>query len=202
MMLERSEALLTINRLQIELRIQIQKAHEVAARVEAVTVDDDESVDPILTRNEAIERRIQAANEKQKKLTERIEAMRQRVSKGMSRELSDKERAWVEEVKILETKVIGEGVGDERIRSSAQWKEKYPWARYEEALDLNEELLEQVKALELKEEPETILSSVNVKVPADIRKAKYQQIMNLLERETALVDGAKNRLERLTEAQL
>ena len=60
-----------------------------------------------------------------------------------------------------------------------------------------EKLLRDVQ--ELAEEAEQApLPSPSVKVPSEIRKAKMAQIMHLLDRETALVEGAKSRLERLS----
>jgi nucleoporin NUP82 len=45
---------------------------------------------------------------------------------------------------------------------------------------------------------EETVASPNIKVPSEIRKAKMNQIMNLLDRESALVEAAKSRLERLS----
>ena len=177
--------------LQKELKNQIKKANDVAARVESVTGEDDTDEGPIKTKNEVVEERIQAATARQRTLTERIDAMRRKVMKGASRELSDKERAWFEEVRILESKVFagqaeGEELGARRI--------KEPWARYEEAQHLKDDLFEQMKDLAVDDETP---ATPSVKVPADIRKVKMGQIMNLLERESALVEAAKNRLEKL-----
>ena len=46
-------------------------------------------------------------------------------------------------------------------------------------------------------EDDTVNSS-SVKVPSEVRKAKIAQVKALLDRETALVEGAKSRLEKLT----
>lgn len=176
-------------RLQIELRSQIRKANDVAKRVEAVTGDDFDD-GPAEGTNEMVERRIQAAKDKQKQITDRFEAMRKKVAKATSKELSDKERAWIDEVAILENKVLGTGG---RGSSNAQATE--PWERYEELEHLKDELIGQVKGLG---EEDVSVSSSSVKVPSEIRKAKVAQIMTLLDRETALVEGAKSRLERLS----
>jgi nucleoporin NUP82 len=177
-------------RLQIDLKNQIQKANELASRVDSVTGDDvDEG--PVTSSNDLMVERIQAAKDRQVDITNRLEKIRKRVAKGTSRELSDKERAWMEEVEVLENKVLGVG---ERSGSS-EASSKTPWARYEKIKQLKDELLEQMK--ELSDEEAEITSS-SVKVPSEIRKAKMVQIMNLLDRETALVEGAKNRLEKLS----
>jgi nucleoporin NUP82 len=176
-------------RLQIELRAQIKKANDVAARVDAVTGDDFDDRPPMGI-NEIMEKRIQDAAKRQTELTERLEKIRKKASKGTSRELSDKERAWVDEVNVVQSKVLGEGE-----ESPPNRRAKEPWARYEEVQQLKDELLEQVKELEAEEETS---SSQGVKVPSEIRKAKVAQIITLLDRESALVEGAKSRLERLS----
>lgn len=175
-------------RLQIELRAQIQKANDVAARVEAVTGDDVDD-GPAMGSNEIMEKRIQDARHRQMDIMARLEKLRRTVAKGTSRELSDKERAWMDEVTVLQGKVLGEGEG------ASNRGTKEPWARYEEVKQLKEDLLEQVKDLAVEEES---VAAPNVKVPSEIRKAKVAQIMTLLDRESALVEGAKSRLERLS----
>ena len=176
-------------RLQIELRAQIKKANDVAARVDAVTGDDFDDGPPMGI-NEVMEKRVQDAAKRQKELTERLEKIRRKASKGTSRELSDKERAWVDEVNVVQRKVLGEG---DESPPSERFKE--PWVRYEEVQQLKDELLEQVTELEAEEETSP---SKGVKVPSEIRRAKVAQIMTLLDRESALVEGAKTRLERLS----
>jgi nucleoporin NUP82 len=111
--------------------------------------------------------------------------------KGASRELSDKEKAWVQEIKTLESKILRPVGESDSSRSSG----KEPWERYEEIKRLKEDLLQEFNQLIVEEDSSTRTS---VKVPSEIRKAKVAQIMGLLDRETALVEGAKSRLERLS----
>ncbi|KUJ19315.1 uncharacterized protein LY89DRAFT_488387 [Mollisia scopiformis] len=176
-------------RLQIDLQSQIKKANDVAARVEQVTGDDNDE-GPIETMNELVEKRLKDATERQTRLSERIERMKRKVMKGSSRELSDKEKAWVEETEVLSNKVLGQG--EEEVTGT---NAKEPWARFEEVKALSDELMEQVEGVK---KDEGVIKSPNVKVPSEIRKAKMTQIMGLLDRETALVEAAKSRLERLS----
>ncbi|KAI9047942.1 hypothetical protein LZ554_007744 [Drepanopeziza brunnea f. sp. 'monogermtubi'] len=177
-------------RLQVELKEQIQKVNDVAARVEAVTGEDVDD-GPVLSINDRIESRINAATERQKNLTERIEAIKKKTNKGTNRELSDREKAWISEVQLLESKIFGSGEnGDSGTR-----KVKEPWERYEEVRALKEELLEQIEDATAEDD---IPTTPNLKVPSEIRKAKMAQIMGLLDRETAMVEAAKIRLERLS----
>lgn len=188
-------------RLQIELRSQIKKANDVASRVEAVTGDDSDD-GPAVGANEILEKRIEEARERQKEISDRLERMRKKVSKGITRELSDKERAWIEEVHELEDSVLSKaGEGDKRL-SIMRSKTKTPMERYEEIQHLEEDLIAQAKEAAAKEEEkenqDEDTSSSDLKVPSEIRKAKIGQIKSLLDRETALIDGAKSRLERLS----
>jgi len=181
-------------RLQIELKSQISKANEVAKRVEAVTGDDfdpdPEGDEPVQGTNKIIEARLGIAMDKQAEITERIENMRKRIARGRTRELSEKEKAWMDEVATLESK-LEPGKGNSVSTSTV----KEPWQRYEEIEALKNDLIDQANGLV----EETDQGAINVRVPSEIRKAKVAQITALLDRETALVEGAKSRLERLTQ---
>ena len=177
-------------RLQIDLKHQIRKAKELASRVEAVTGDDvDEG--PAMSTHDVMVERIDTARNRQQEITTRLEKVRKRILKGTSRGLSDKERAWIEEVKALDAKVFG--VEEHGKSNEAQSNE--PWARYEMIEQLKDALLHQME--ELPDREEQLKSSI-IKVPSEIRKAKMGQVMNLLDRESALVEGAKKRLEQLS----
>ncbi|KAK2624663.1 hypothetical protein QTJ16_005856 [Diplocarpon rosae] len=177
-------------RLQVELKEQIKKANEVATRIEAITGDDIDD-GPAISANLRIEARLQEATENQKVLADRFEVIRQRVGKGTSRELSDKEKAWIHEVKVLEKRVIGECESNVLERR----KVKEPWERYQEVKVLKDEILDQIEEIATAENSS---ARTNLKVPSEIRRAKMAQIMALLDRESALVEGAKSRLERLS----
>ncbi|PQE34114.1 nuclear pore complex An-Nup82 protein [Rutstroemia sp. NJR-2017a WRK4] len=185
-------------KLQIDLANHIRDANDLAGRVDSVIGEDyDETGDkPREPTSEAIERRIREAQEKQKSLAERIENMRKKVSRGAPRELSDKEKAWTEEVKSLSVKVLGED--PEESTSSIVKVSKEPWQRYEEVKELEQEVLEQVNEIAAEEGEKGADANKDFQVPSEIRKAKVEQVMQLLERETALVEATKERLERLS----
>ncbi|KAG9246801.1 hypothetical protein BJ878DRAFT_255751 [Calycina marina] len=181
-------------RLQIELKDQIKKVNEIGQRIEHVTGDDmevdPEDDEPLVSHDENYKRRIAIALEKQSEITQRVEKLRKRVARGKTRDLSEKEKAWFDEVSTIESKLMPT-YADVVAKSSVQ----EPWQRYEEIEILKNELSEQ--ASELAEEGEQETKS-GVQVPSEIRKAKIAQVTALLDRETALVEGAKLRLERLT----
>ncbi|TGO33310.1 hypothetical protein BHYA_0253g00070 [Botrytis hyacinthi] len=194
-------------KLQIELSKHIKQANEIATRVESVIGEDvDEDDDkPRVPPNENMEQRIKEAKDKQKILNERIENIRKKIPKNTQRELSDKEKAWIEEVRSLGGKVLGEdmdGSTESMVKVS-----KDPWQRYEEVKELKDEVLSQANELakdaekerdeELQEERDGD-SARDVQVPSELRRKKVGQIMKLLDRETALVEATKGRLERLS----
>ncbi|KAF7941660.1 uncharacterized protein EAE97_006497 [Botrytis byssoidea] len=194
-------------KLQIELSKHIKQANEIATRVESVIGEDvDEDDDkPRVPPNENMEQRIKEAKDKQKILNERIENIRKKIPKNTQRELSDKEKAWIEEVRSLGGKVLGEdmdGSTESMVKVS-----KDPWQRYEEVKELKDEVLSQANELakdvererdeELQEERD-VDSARDVQVPSELRRKKVGQIMKLLDRETALVEATKGRLERLS----
>ncbi|KAH8589249.1 hypothetical protein B0O99DRAFT_523519 [Bisporella sp. PMI_857] len=184
--------------LQDELRSQIQKANEVAKMVDKVTGDDcdvlPEDDGPSQGANKVIELRIRKAQETQASITARLEKVRKSMSKGPPRELSNKEKDWAKQVDDYASKLLG----SESLHVNSA-TDRQPWQRFEEVQTLTDELVGRAK--DLLEAEETAGSGVeegaNIQVPSEIRKAKLSQIMALLERETALVEGAKSRLERL-----
>ncbi|KAK0127367.1 hypothetical protein ONS96_006916 [Cadophora gregata f. sp. sojae] len=174
--------------LQVELKSQIKKANDVASRVDAITGNDIDD-GPTVSVDESVTKRIEAAKSRQKELSDRIEKLRRNGMKGTTRELSDKEKAWFGEVKMVESKIVG-GESDDFGRRKA----KEPWARYEEIKQLHEDLLDQIESKMSDDVP----STPNIKVSSDIRKGKMVEIMEALDRESALVEDAKIRLERLS----
>ncbi|KAI9641503.1 hypothetical protein NHQ30_010312 [Ciborinia camelliae] len=203
-------------KLQIELSKHIKQANDIATRVESVIGEDyDENDDESrVAPNENIEQRIRAAQDKQKLLTERIEIIRKKIPKNTQRELSDKEKAWTEEVRNLSGKVLGEDL--EESTSSMVRVSKDPWQRYEEVKELKEDVLSQANELLAEAEKggdgdgggdgemEDVErdtdggKDASVHVPSELRRKKVAQIMKLLDRETALVEATKGRLERLS----
>lgn len=196
-------------KLQIELSKHIKQANDIATRVESVIgedydEDDDKSRVPP---NENMEQRIKKAQDKQKELAERIENIRKKIPKNTQRELSDKEKAWMEEVRNLSGKVLGEDLED--LESSMVKVSKDPWQRFEEVKELKDDVLSQAKELLAEAEKEKEKEgddnigrdgrdAKDVMVPSELRRKKVGQIMKLLERETALVEATKGRLEKLS----
>ncbi|KAI0816276.1 hypothetical protein GGR55DRAFT_228476 [Xylaria sp. FL0064] len=183
-------------KLQEELKQQVTKANEVKARVEAIT-SEDQAEEPG-SNNAAIERRLEKARQKGEALSRRIEKMRKTVNKATNRELSKKEQDWVKEVKALEAGIYGTTHTADGPNRAKQYME-----RYQKIMELKDELAEQAQALEapavaVEEEGTPSPARADLRIPSELRRAKVGQVKNLLERETALIEAVKSRLERLS----
>ncbi|KAI1393538.1 uncharacterized protein F4822DRAFT_15995 [Hypoxylon trugodes] len=181
--------------LQTELRQQVTKANEVKGRVEAITGEDLDDGEPESS-NAAIERRLQSAKERGEALNRRLEKMRKVVSKATSRELSDKEKAWVNEVQSLDISLFGSTTPTE-----APTRIKQARRRFEEVQRLRDELVEEAEKLGAttgEGEEGVTTPAADLRIPSELRKVKINQVKGLIERETALVDAVKARLERLS----
>ncbi|KAK1466963.1 nuclear pore complex protein An-Nup82, partial [Colletotrichum melonis] len=182
--------------LQDELRDQIKKANEVKEKIDKIAGNDkagDGESDDV-----RFERRIAEAQDRQKRLNERLEGVRKYVGKAATRELSAKERAFVAEVKNMEASVLGSPSED----SPGVKQQKQLRKRVEDVQRLKDELLAEVERIQKQSEDgkggkDSSSSVSELKIPTEIRKAKLQQVMSLLSRETALVEAVTSRLERL-----
>lgn len=187
-------------RLQIELREQINRANEVACRVENVTGDDVDADVGSLGGNEGIEKRVEEAKQRQLELAERLERVRRKAATGNGKELSDREKLWIKEVATLKNTVFppddknGDNNGVMQQENPAK-----PWQRFEEVRKLKGDLVVRSRDIALGDEGAQVTEGAqDVRVPSEVRKGKVAQVMTLLERERALVEGAKSRLERLS----
>ncbi|ODA82592.1 hypothetical protein RJ55_01099 [Drechmeria coniospora] len=176
--------------LQAELRQQVSKANEVKGKIDAISgaSRDNNEAD-----NAMYDRRISTARDRQETLTRRVDGLRKLVGKTTTRDLSVKERAFVDEVKTLEANVLGPaGREDAAARQS-----KRLWKRLEEVKRLQAELVREVESLRKSGHVETTPSASELRIPQDVRRSKLLQVQGLLSRETALVEAVTARLERL-----
>ena len=220
-------------RLRAELYDQVIKVREIAAKVDAVTGDDERDgeialgasvhgeviEDAQMYGTEKLDHRIMVANSNTKNLNERVEKLRQKVAMLGGKELSAKERAFAEEVSRLEASLEREpsqlsevpapvspnallhipnspsSNGDRRTKKA----EGTLTARFSEIDDLQEQLVKQAnRAVErLDEQKGQERKQAGGGVGAEFRRQRLQQVMALLDRETALVDAVTERLGRL-----
>ncbi|KAI9822996.1 MAG: hypothetical protein M1832_002650 [Thelocarpon impressellum] len=176
-------------RLQEEFKDQIKRANGFADKVDDVLGDDEDDLDGTGREggNAGIERRLAAALDRQEDLAGRYDALRRKLARRGGRELSDKEKAWVTEIDTIDSSISA--------TTSERGKQPSPWSRYKEAKELASSLVSQAEEVTNGAEPE---ASTGFKVPPEIRKARVSQVMKLLDRESALVEATKDRLERLS----
>ncbi|TPX12095.1 uncharacterized protein E0L32_007210 [Thyridium curvatum] len=185
-----------LDNLPAELAEQVRKAEGVKQKVDGITGVDANPKSPTPD-SERLLRRLEAAKARQEELAQRMEKLKRTINRATPRELSDKERAWMDEVASVQSSI---SPGEAGLRPA---RVKQHWKRLEEVKALKEDLLKQAEKLqqkppgEAREEPLS-RSLSNRKIPPEIRKVKVAQVQSLLERETALVEAVKNRLERLS----
>jgi nucleoporin NUP82 len=90
-------------RLQGEMQDQLKQLSDVAERVKGITseIGEDGCHKEGVRTGEALDKRLQAAKDKQGELNRRYEALRMKVLNSGGRPLSEREKAWVNEVKTL-----------------------------------------------------------------------------------------------------
>lgn len=185
---------------RVELKDQVQKANELKTRIERITGEDGESESDEVRLTRSLAQRRQ----KQEELVQRFENLRKKVQQNATRDLSDKEKAWAEEVKRYDQSLSQGGDGEADTKTEAA-KSQQTNKRLEDIKSLKEELAGQVAEVQSKGEAgdgaseRNFPSSVsNLKIPAEVRKAKVSQVMALLNKEDALVEALQGRLERLS----
>jgi len=162
------------------------------------------------SRNEdALGHRLAQAQERQEELVQRYNSLRNKVLNSGGRPLSDKEKAWFREVKVLSESIEGDKKLDEESPNENLGE------RLETAKSLASELLAEVKralATTTITEPSSLQSSVlestapavsptraqtQPRIPQRLQKQRVADAMRMVERETAVIDAITSRLERL-----
>jgi nucleoporin NUP82 len=186
-----SELFRKCENMQTELRQQISKANEVKGKVEEITGGDGGESD-----NAKFEKRISEAQLRQKLLLERLDALKKSIGKGGLREISAKERAFIDEVKSLEASMSASASA--RQGPSVRQPKPMPGKRYEEVRRLRDELVSEVdEAKKRIEANDSNTTNSDIRIPPEIRRARVDQVKALLARNTALVEAVSGRLERL-----
>ncbi|KAK3295504.1 uncharacterized protein B0H64DRAFT_321586 [Chaetomium fimeti] len=184
--------------LQEELRLQIDKANEAKKKVDLITGEDSADDEPPISQDDVTRDRLRQARERQEGLANRMEKLKRQLGRATSRELSDKEKAWAEEVRALSGSILG----SEADQTSSTPKAKQPWKRFEEIQALRDTLFAQAEQLQRAREgtdSDAPASSLpGLRIPAEVRRQKMSQVIGLLDRESALVDAVKARIERLS----
>ncbi|KAF2184097.1 hypothetical protein K469DRAFT_667284 [Zopfia rhizophila CBS 207.26] len=191
-----SELFRRCERLRDEFRDQIFRAAQLTTKIDSVTGDDDipsesSSAEGVIG-NAKIEQRFEQVKARQEELSSRYEAIRRKMANVGGRELSEKETGWIEELETMDRSLDSKA---QKLTDDQTGTEVPAWQRLENAKGLYAALDKQVKEAMKKGKDEQPRSAV--KVPFGSRKQENQQVEELLERNTTLVDAATNRLRNL-----
>ena len=187
--------------LRFELKEQITKVSEVNQRIEDISGERESRSDKEKNISEEmmVRNKIDVMKVRQENLFRRVDNLRKRLGQVSTRELSDKEKAWAEEVRTLARSLLGDEEEEEDTTTASINTAGQSLTRFEEVQALKDALFEQAQQLQGTDSVDGTSSTMPVmKIPSDIRKQKVAQVMNLLDRETALVEAVKSRLEKLS----
>ncbi|KAJ6168662.1 hypothetical protein N7497_001505 [Penicillium chrysogenum] len=181
-------------RLQGEMQDQLKQLADVAERVKGVTseIGEDGHRKEGVRNGEALDKRLQAAQDKQSELNRRYEALRTKVLNSGGRPLSEREKAWITEVKTLSAS----------LQQVEEQKEEQPLvSRLETVKRLARDLMAQTKSV-AGNMPSPELGTPSSpggqpKVPQRLQRAKVADAMRMVERESAVIEAITSRLERL-----
>lgn len=209
-------------RMRSELREQVRKVHEIAQRVDAVTGDNEFGNDHDDSEDRMGRAKTEAAIEetraKNAQLNERVESLRRKMLTLGDGQLSKKEVQFAEEVGKVST-ALGQGhesksapVGpnellrladsasspSQRDQGSQQTSASLA-SRFEQAEEICKTLAQQATEVsEKQQQGEGAEKAQQGQNSGDrYRRQALAQVMNLLERETALMEGVSERLRRL-----
>ncbi|CAG8104303.1 unnamed protein product [Penicillium nalgiovense] len=181
-------------RLQGEMQDQLKQLADVAERVKGVTseIGEDGHRKEGFRNGEALDKRLQAAQDKQSELNRRYEALRTKVLNSGGRPLSEREKAWITEVKTLSAS----------LQQVEDQEEDQPLiSRLETVKRLARDLMAQTKSVTGKmPSPELGTPSSpggQPKVSQRLQRAKVTDAMRMVERESAVIEAITSRLERL-----
>ncbi|KAG5991342.1 hypothetical protein E4U52_003788 [Claviceps spartinae] len=205
--------------LKSELDKQVRKANEVKGKIDMINGEGRDGE----TEEEMYERRITEAKDRQERLNNRMENLRKMVGKATSRNLSNRETAFVEEVRSLGDRVLEPGWASEESSTTATDGQDAPgygaatpsrptaaqkaaqsglWKRLEQVKNLQMDLVADVEALQKKGLNQTAppVAAADLRIPVNVRRLKLQQVQGAIEREGALVEAVVARIERLQQA--
>ncbi|KAJ5733514.1 hypothetical protein N7493_002300 [Penicillium malachiteum] len=182
-------------RLQGEMKDQLKQLSDVAERIKGVTseVGEDGTRKEGSRNGEALDKRLQAAQDRQADLINRYDALRKKVLNSGGRPLSEKEKAWAAEVNTLSESIDEKSKSEERENLTQ---------RLENVKQLALDLMAETKSISAKSvspvpgHPSSP-GAAQPKVPQRLQRQRVADAMRMVERESAVIDAITSRLERL-----
>ncbi|KAI4203093.1 MAG: hypothetical protein LQ350_002141 [Teloschistes chrysophthalmus] len=188
-------------RMMKELEEQITRVRETLSLAEDLEQGDQgEKEGGGQKGNGRLDDRVQRAKDRQESLSERMKLLRRKVGKLGGRELSDREKEYIRELEQLERALEKREDDEDKAESPRRRKgsaEPY-WQRYDEVRGLSQELVQKAKKMGAKRgDEQKKVERDEWSIPNEVRRKKVEQVQEMLERESALVDAVQARLEKL-----
>ncbi|KAK6364581.1 hypothetical protein LTS17_012054 [Exophiala oligosperma] len=208
-------------RLREELGSQVQQMSELAQRLQHLKSSEEVDEDGTVTAKKSVTTRIQDAQDRQANLLARYEALRRKVGRvgSAKRELSSKEKTWIEEIDAL-GRNVGVGVDGDGGRANDRLDKRFDMVK-----EFSRELLEESKRVQQAQTSEpspspmsasmsTVKPGTSASAPgaaaassstttttfgvsSRLQKEKIADVMAMVEREGAVIDAVMKRLDRL-----
>jgi nucleoporin NUP82 len=186
-------------RLVVDLKGQVGEVGKVADRVDLMAggwdgeeEEEEEEEDGDRGMIKRIEDRVARVKERQARILEGISRVKRLAVKLDGKEVSEKEKAFAREVERLASRLDPELVED-----GGDGKDMELRRRFVEVIALKEQLVAQAKQVVQQDGDQEKREVKPLKVSSEFRKVKESQVMDMLERESALIEAVTERLNRL-----
>lgn len=182
-------------RLQEEFRDQVWRTGQITSQVDAVTGNNEGGSDNGSVYGTAqIDARLEQVRARQDQINQRYEKLRNKMAKIGSSELSEKEAGFVEELSTMDSAVDS---ANTTLTGDVDGSQVPAWKRLNDLKELQKKLAKQVKDATKDAPQESRGRSGSMNVPSHSRKQENEQIQELLDRNTVLVEAATQRLRSL-----
>ncbi|KAF1919451.1 hypothetical protein BDU57DRAFT_443725 [Ampelomyces quisqualis] len=179
-------------RLQEEFRDQVWRSAQVTSKIDAVTGNDAPGSDGESGYGSAkIDERLETVRARQDKITARYEALRSKMSKINSSELSEKEANYVAELSAMDSAVDSSNT---TLSSDVDGTQEAAWQRLEKLKEMQKKMVKEVERATKDAPADANARNDAVRVPSQSRKAEHEQISEYMARLTVLVEAAAQRL--------
>jgi nucleoporin NUP82 len=163
-----------------EFNTQIHRLREITSRLDDVTGEGDDDF-TVAEKPSRIEQRLLQTTQRHHELQARCKRVQKKLGILSGRQMSEKEKEFSKEAESIEKELEAGALG----------------RRLEQVKKLKETILSQSKDLSRPGSASSTHSESKPHVPVTFRKARMGQVVQLLERETAMIESAMERLQRL-----
>jgi nucleoporin NUP82 len=189
-----SDLFVRCNRLRREFRDQIVRVSELTSKIDGVTGKEDElpGVEQGARGNAKVEERLEAVKKRQEAINARYESIRRKMASVGGTNLSEKEKAFAEELQTME-RSLDQSV--QTLTDDPDGSDVPAWQRLDKVKGLQKDLAKQAERATRESSDDR--AATLVKIPSHSRKQEQLQIDDLLKRESELVEAATSRLQTL-----